>query len=488
MKRIMLLLLALLMVFSLSANGKDEASSGAAEMSELIWYVPGPGKYADKEIVYGALNEMLNKDLNVNLTIKESGGFGEYRETMPLAMASGQKFDLVWTSSWCNTFMDAATDGLYAGLDELLPQYAPTIWKDTKDSLEAARVNGEIRAVWSQQIAAYTSNVILRQSHIDKYGWDVSSIKSLEDIEPFLADIKKNEPELIPLSTRQSISAWMFPYLGYAGAGVVNGTLLTRVDDEEVRLFNKLEDPDCLDYINLAWDWYNKGYIAKDGLTYNNDQWRQMEGAGKIAIDLHNTWVPGAEVQSTSYGDTTLRVPFGYSFQNTGNIVSTLNAVSAVSKNKEDAVRLLEYLWTSKDAYNLLVWGKAGAHYEELPGGFIKPNPDSGYYTNIPWVFGNTFLSLPKEGQNPNSNSLVYDLNQKAKKATIMGFIPNLEDIQTLVASVDTVVKQYDLALASGYVDPAVELPKYMDALKQAGIDELQTELQKQIDAWLKTK
>ena len=135
---------------------------------------------------------MLERDLGITVDIKATGGFGEYKETMPLAMAAGEKFDLVWTASWCNNFMDSASDGYYAGLDELLPQYAPTIWKDTKDALNATRVNGEIRGVWSQQIAAKTSNFSLLQSMIDKYGWDVSSIKEVEDLEPILADIKAN--------------------------------------------------------------------------------------------------------------------------------------------------------------------------------------------------------------------------------------------------------------------------------------------------------
>jgi putative aldouronate transport system substrate-binding protein len=36
-----------------------------------------------------------------------------------------------------------------------------------------------------------------------------------------------------------------------------------------------------------------------------------------------------------------------------------------------------------------------------------------------------------------------------------------------------------------GYVDPETELPKYLEALKKAGIDELISKLQAQIDAWL---
>ena len=43
-------------------------------------------------------------------------------------------------------------------------------------------------------------------------------------------------------------------------------------------------------------------------------------------------------------------------------------------------------------------------------------------------------------------------------------------------------------ALLTGYVDPAVELPKYIDALKAAGLDTVKAEVEKQYDAWKATK
>lgn len=487
MKKIILVLMMVLMVSSLFAAG--EAESADAEMPELIWYVPG-GPYTDSEVVYEALNEMFARDLGITVEFKPSGGFGEYRETMPLAMAAGDKFDLVWTASWCNSFLDASTDGLYAPLDDLLVEYAPTLWKDTGDSLEAARVDGKIRGVWAQQIAAYTSNVHLREPMIDEFGWDITSIEKIQDIEPYLAEIKAAYPDLVPLSTRQVIAAWMEPFMGIATLGITatDSVVGVRVKDESVTIFNKLEDPEFLSYISLARDWYLKGYIAKDGLTYTNDQWTQMKNSGNIGIDMHNTWVPGSETVSQPYGENTILVPFGESYQNTANITSTLNAVSAVSDYKVEAAKLLEYLWTSAEAYNTLVWGLPGKHYEELGDGFIKPNPDSGYYTNTPWVFGNTFISYLKEGQNPDATAMIYELNQNAKKATIMGFVPNLEDIQVQAASIGAVKEQYLNAVAGGYMDPAVELPKFQAALEQAGIDAYIEDLQVQVDAWLKTK
>ncbi len=163
--------------------------------------------------------------------------------------------------------------------------------------------------------------------------------------------------------------------------------------------------------------------------------------------------------------------------------MANLQAVSSQSKHQEEAVKVLEYLWTNKAAFELLVWGIEGKHYTRLEDGRIQPDQSGGYYTNIPWVFGNTFHSViaPAPLDGPAKTK---ELNANAFKPHIMGFTPNMDEIKTEVAAVSAVLDQYDAAVQSGYTDPETELPEYIDALKQAGIDDLIAKLQAQIDAW----
>lgn len=493
MKRIAILattVTVLLCAVSAFAAGQKESRAVSQETVNLIWYAPGGGTfpYPDAQAVYDTLNERLKKDLGISVTMKITGAFGQYKETMPLAMAAGEKMDIVWTSSWSNDYLKAANDGMYAPLDELLPKYAPTIWKDTAAMLEAARVNGNIFAVWNQQIAAKTTKFNVRDSLTEKYGWKLDSVKKPADLEPMLADVRKGEPDLIPISTREPPVRTMMPYLGITQVGILESVLGVRVDDPDCRVFSLIEDASVLEIMKLTRDWYLKGYIAKDGMTYTNDQWNQMKNAGRIAFDLHNTWTPGQDVHIAPYGGTFRDQPFGGSFSETANIVSTLNAISSRSKNSVAAIRLLEYLWTNKESYNLLVWGLEGKHYAKLPDGKIKPNPKGGYYTNTPWVYGNAFLSYTLDGQNPESARLTYELNQRAKKATSMGFSLVIDPIKTIVASISAVSDQYWIPISCGYVDPDELLPKYRSALKQAGLDQLIAEVQKQMDAWKAAK
>lgn len=490
MKRFLCVILVLLAAGGLFAKGQADKTAAKAAPVDLIWYVPGGGNfpYPDAAKVYAAFNEMTKKDLNTTVTFKVTGAFGDYNQTMPLALAAGEKFDIVWTSNWSNSYIDGASKGYYAPLDDLLPKYAPSIWKDTKDSLESARYKGKIMGVWSQQIAIVNSSVILRMPMIDKYKWDVSKIKMLQDIEPFLADIKKNEPTLIPLSGRNPAALWAAPYMGIIGPGVLDNILAVRVDDKDCKVFLQPADPEYQTYVKLGRDWFVKGYYAPDGLTYTNDQWAQLWKTGKIAVDLHNGWVPGQEKINEAFGETSLRVPYGKPAQSTTNIINTLNAIGARSAHQVEAVKFLEWLWTNVKGYNTLVWGLEGQHYTKVSENIFNPNPNGGYFTNVPWVYGNTFIGYIRAEQNPETNKLVAEANRSARKATIMGFNIDMGPIKNLVASVSAVQTQYEKPVLTGYQDPDVELPKYIAALKKAGVDELIAAVQAQLDAWKKTK
>ena len=43
-------------------------------------------------------------------------------------------------------------------------------------------------------------------------------------------------------------------------------------------------------------------------------------------------------------------------------------------------------------------------------------------------------------------------------------------------------------SLLTGAVDPAVELPKYIENLKAAGLDDIKADVQAQYDAWKAAK
>jgi putative aldouronate transport system substrate-binding protein len=231
-------------------------------------------------------------------------------------------------------------------------------------------------------------------------------------------------------------------------------------------------------------EWYLAGYIPEDGLTYTGDQWRQLRNQNQLFAMPHNTYNPqNAELDIN--GITSRDWPVGNAVTLTGNIISTVNAVSSQSDRQAEAVQFLNWLWTSEEGYNMLVWGLEGRHYERLDDAHIRPDQDSGYYTNLPWMYGNTFQSYLLPNQDEGLFAQVRELNESSLKATSLGFVPDTDEIRTLVASVSAVLDQYMVPITGGYVDPDESIPELHAALDQAGLPELIDALQAQVDAWL---
>ncbi len=467
------------------AAGTQEAESASAE--PLVWYVPGGAGYpyneTDEQAVYDAVNELLMQDLGTSVDIRVEGGFGEYNERMPLILASGEKMDLLWTAVWSNDFLKNASDGFYAGLDDLLEEHGQDILADIGEQLEATRVDGEIRAVWSQQIAAYNSIFRVRMDLVEEYGWDLDSIESLADLEPWLAVVEENEQELIPFGPGSEAWKLIQPYYGIGTFGFLDGVLGIRVDDESLEVLDLTKTPEYREWTELMYDWQQKGYIPEDGLTYTRDQWSQLSNQARLAFSHHNTYNPQIAEREVA-GVMMKDVRVGEPMTLTSNITNTLHAVHSGSEQKEKAVQVLNWLWTSQEAYNTLVWGLEGQHYESIGDERINPIQDSGYYTNLPWMWGNTFQSYLLPGQDETLFDEVRRLNRESLKANILGFNADRGEVSTLVASVSAVVDQYETPLEGGWVDPETGIPEFQAALERAGFPDLIEQMQAQVDAW----
>ena len=467
------------------AGQQDEAA--AAESAPLIWYVPGGGGYpyneTEEAAVYEAFNEIMEQEIGVTVDITVQGGFGEYGDTMPLILASGESMDIFWTANWSNDFLQNAADGYLAGLDDLLEEYGQDILSDTREQLEATRVNGEIRGVWSQQIAVYNSQITANMDLVEEYGWDMNAIEVLEDLEPILDEVLEQEPELYPFGSTVNPFGLIWPYYGIHGLGVLDSVVGVYAEDPNMEVVSVVETPEYREWTELMYKWNERGYLPQDGLTFTGDQWRQLQNQARIAMWYHNTYNPqNAEIERAGALYKAFRIGDGYTI--TGNIINTLQGVHSQSERQVDAVRLLNEMWTNKEAYNILVWGLEGRHYESTGPNRITPMQDSGYYTNLPWMWGNTFQSYLLSHQPDSLFDEVRELNANSEKVPTLGFSPDLDAVSTLVASVSAVRDQYETQVGGGYIDPAEGIPQYVNALKQAGIDELIEQLQQQIDAW----
>jgi putative aldouronate transport system substrate-binding protein len=70
----------------------------------------------------------------------------------------------------------------------------------------------------------------------------------------------------------------------------------------------------------------------------------------------------------------------------------------------------------------------------------------------------------------------------------VLGFAFVQDNVKTEMSQITNVTSEMYLPLIEGMADVDVALPKLQKSLKDAGIDKVIAEAQKQIDEWAKTK
>jgi putative aldouronate transport system substrate-binding protein len=79
-------------------------------------------------------------------------------------------------------------------------------------------------------------------------------------------------------------------------------------------------------------------------------------------------------------------------------------------------------------------------------------------------------------------------LNEAAKPSVLLGFTFDTSKVQDQIAACTEIHNRYTGEVLTGVADPAVAVPAMMTEMRAAGFDEIVTEAQAQVDAFLAAK
>ena len=140
------------------------------------------------------------------------------------------------------------------------------------------------------------------------------------------------------------------------------------------------------------------------------------------------------------------------------------------------------------NVYNLLCYGIEGKHYNKVGENRIETIKDSGYAPNKSWEFGNNFNAYLMEGQEDDIWEQTKEVNETATVSKLLGFALDTEPIKSELEACNAAVEEYMYNLTAGAVDIDTKLPEFQKKLKNAGVDRMIAEVQKQVDEWKKNK
>lgn len=451
---------------------------------ELTWFYIGTGQQEGVGEVEAEVNKYLKEHTNLNATVQlQCFDYGSYSDKLQSMIAAGEEFDICFTSSWANNYYLNARKGAFLALNDLIPTYAPKTFEVIDPGfIKGTQINGVNYAIPTNKEAAHQWGFVIRKDIIDKYNMDISTIKKFEDIEPFLKIVKENEPGMYPLEA--VIGESPFRVLDFDRIGDQRYPGVVYNDSQDMKVFNELEAPETLDFFETMHKYYEAGYIREDAATVTD--YTQDQKAGKVFAAVRSL-KPGKDIEeSNTFGYELVQVPVTPPIKSNLEMTGSLQAISSTSKNPERALMFLELVNTDPVLNNIINYGIEGKHYIKVSDNVIKAGPELDKYNpGTGWVFGNQFISYVWDNESPDKWEQFIEFNKQGTETKTLGFVFDSEPVKTQIAQCSNVWDQYMPGLETGTVDPKEVLPEFIEAMKDAGSDEIIAEKQKQLNTWL---
>lgn len=367
-------------------------------------------------------------------------------------------------------------------LDELLETKGQDLLEIAGDVLPIGQLN-HTQYMIPQVKTTYCigSSIEFNKALVKKYGIDLSTIKTLDDLEPYLALIHENEPDVIPISGTPGSTGFTSLLSNFDNL-TDNLGVLDFNEDFNLNVVNWYETDSFMALAKRMHKWYQKGYIYKDVLLLQKTA-TELVSEGK-AFCLISTYMPRADEGTDLNSEGALvEVRLQDIPQILGSNQMGLEGIciSSNCQHPEKAMEFLNLLYTDRYIVNLIEYGLKGENYTLTPDGLI----DRG---NVPFlIYGQPLnqklrINTVEDGKYYEEKCASYEENTVESPA--LGFVFDEAPVLKEVGLCQAVIDHYFSAIDCGCVDPETEIPVFVSELKAAGIDTIIAEKQRQLDEW----
>lgn len=496
----------------------EETAEPALEQKTIQLMITGAGKQANSDKVWAAFNEQLQQYVP-NTTVEFIDvSFDEYSEKFSQVLASGEGVDLAWTGWLINKPQNIA-DGNLMPLDDLLAEYGQGIVDILGEEVVEIHRNaadgklyylpswqglcGERRG-WLvvTEIAELAGDTWIEDTEaaLNKWRNNYSGIEDfqavLDQATKYLAAAKEAGKLGAGINTGRAFG-WsmyngMYSFLGVGGAEIgityCDGTFTVKdgVAGEHYKLYAK----------TMA-DWYKEGYIRSDIMSVDTSTLTTPKN-GEITDTTYvfscDPYLTEAD-QEAAIADAGMDMTYLPIEENAYLILGgdTSYAIPYCADEPERAMMVLNAIYSQPDLYNTLIYGIEGEDYTKNADGTIttsyvgaSPTADDSYGIQR-WIIGSCKNALINNGTDPNYYADLEALEETARVNPFLNFTFDRTNVEGICASILNVYYEYGPQIDNGVAgDNWEELyNNYMAARKDAGIEELVTEFQNQLNAYI---
>ena len=323
-----------------------------------------------------------------------------------------------------------------------------------------------------------------------------ANIKTFEDMEPWLEKAKDAYPDEYPYLTDGRVG--FMPWVPGFASGVSENLVNMRFAPDANGVFDEtivsvMETDWAEEHLAKMREWYDKGWIHPD-VGLGTFETAPIMNAGKFLImpqPLKGSNIKAQELINSS-GNEDLRLGEIYGQPKINITVhsgGSMLAIPAMSEYPVQAMKYINLMHTDAKLINMMLFGVEGTHWVFEDDGRVDLI-DSAWYGAHPgaWTLGNTEIQAVSNNEDPDKNRMLIEYSNDALDHASLGFRFRTEPVAAELTALGTVADGMSTALFTGYVDPAVELPNYIAALKDAGLDTVKAEVESQYAAWQATK
>ena len=494
MKKLLAQLLTLALVLSALMGGAALADDlREPELVTLdVIMMASAGKDGSGEVV-DAINAYLEEKLNIRINLTFIS-YGNYTQQTNLMLSAGEGIDVF--PVYMTPLTTVANNGQILPLDDLLAEYGQGIVEQVgEEFINCGKVGDEVFGITTGRDLAASYGFEMRKDICDKYNIDYENITTLDQLHDALVTVHTNEPDLVCVvpSNGELVRNWGWDPLGDAGTPL--GVLMDMGQSDTV--VNLFETDYYREFVTTMHEWYEEGLIMADAVS-NTESVGTMMGAGTAFGGFMNL-KPYFNVQeTTNYGTEIVVSEILPAFSCTSNVSMATWAIASSTKYPKAAMKLLNMMYTDPTLENLMIYGIEGKHYVVLgdaangqkiigyPEGIDATN--TTYRPSGGWLWCNQFIGHVWTGNPADYWDVTREFNQTAIKSNAFGFTWDASNVRNQVTACTNVMQKYHQALMCGAVDPDETLPKFIQELKDAGIDAIVADKQAQYDEWKKAQ
>ncbi len=324
---------------------------------------------------------------------------------------------------------------------------------------------------------------MFRQDLIDEFGWDITSVSKLEDLEPMLADAKEKGLKY-PFLTQKTAMFYRWFIDKYDFFTADASTNFFAVDRESNEVIDTIQTEDYANFCKLMGKWASEGYISEDDFTkVTTDTTTQTQ-------DWAISWwtdIPVNDEADARYGQDVTMQPATNRYAHSTSALGSCYAITANStpEQAQAAIDFLGLLYTDSKLADLYTFGIEGEDFTYDENGQVSQSSEK--YNHSMWESASATIVTPLSNEPANKAELYKDFNGGAETSVAAGFRFDKSAVEAQYSACQSLFEEYGFPLENGGVpEDAVDdyIAQYQQALDEAGYQDVLAAFQEQYNAW----